>query len=47
MIRAAEENMPNVKMAVEHSAMDRWTKKFPKGWKGHNPDGSLNLFIVK
>lgn len=47
MLRATEENMPNVKMAVEHSAMDRWTKKFPKSWKSHDDAGRLNLFIVK
>jgi|SRR5688572_5694178 len=47
MIEAAEENLPNVKMAVDHTAMDRWTKDFPKEWKKHNKDGSLNLFIVQ
>lgn len=46
MIRAAEENMPNVVMKVEHSSMDRWTKKFPKGWKHHAPDGTLNMYKV-
>ncbi len=46
MIEAAEENLPNVRMAVDHSAFDRWTKDFPKEWKKHNKDGSLNLFIV-
>jgi hypothetical protein len=47
MIQAAEENVPNVKMGVDHSAFDRWTKDFPKEWKKHNKDGSLNLFIVQ
>lgn len=47
MIQAAEENLPNVKMGVDTAAFDRWTKDFPKEWKKHNKDGSLNLFIVK
>jgi hypothetical protein len=46
MLWAAEENLPNVRMSVDHTAMDRWTKDFPKGWKKHNPDGSLNLYQV-
>lgn len=45
MIEAAEENLPNVRMAVDHTAMDRWTKDFPKGWHKET-NGSLNLFIV-
>lgn len=44
MITAAEKNLPNVKMAVETVAMDPWTKKFPKTFKKHNPDGTLNLY---
>lgn len=44
MITAAERNLPNVKMAVETVAMDPWTKKFPKTFKKHNPDGTLNLY---
>ncbi len=47
MVKAAEENLPNVKMGVDTAAFDRWTKDFPKEWKKHNKDGSLNLFIVK
>lgn len=47
MIEAAEENLPNVRMAVEHQAMTRWTKDFPKEWKHHNKDGTLNLFCVQ
>lgn len=46
MIEAAEENLPNVRMAVDHSAFNRWTKDFPKEWQKHT-NGSLNLFIVK
>lgn len=44
MIAAAEANLPHVKMAVESVAMDPWTKKFPKTFKKHNPDGTLNLY---
>jgi len=46
MLKAAEENLPNVKMAVDTVAMDRWTKDFPKSFSKHNKDGSLNLYIV-
>lgn len=46
MIKAAEDNLPNVKMAVETSAMDRWTKEFPKTFQKHDKDGRLNLFRV-
>jgi hypothetical protein len=47
MVKAAAENCPNVKMGVDTAAFDRWTKDFPKEWKKHNKDGSLNLFIVQ
>jgi hypothetical protein len=47
MIKAAEENLPNVKMGVDTVAMDRWTKDFPKTFKKHNGDGSLNLYHVQ
>jgi hypothetical protein len=46
MIKAAEENCPNVKMAVETAAFDRWTKKFPKDFKKHDAQGRLNLYRV-
>jgi hypothetical protein len=47
MIKAAEDNLPNVKMAVETTGFDRWTKKFPKTFKKHDADGRLNLFHVE
>lgn len=46
MIQAAEKNLPDVKMQVESVGMDRWTKDFPKSFKKHNQDGSLNLYQV-
>ena len=46
MIKAAEQNMPNVKMRVDTHAMTRWTKKFPKGFEAFNQDGSINVYNV-
>lgn len=46
MIEAAERNLPDVRMAIDTVAMDRWTKDFPKTFSKHNQDGSLNLFKV-
>ncbi len=46
MIEAAEKNLPDVKLSVDSVGMDRWTKDFPKTFKKHNPDGTLNFFRV-
>lgn len=46
MIQAAEKNLPDVRMAVETVGMDRWTKKFPKGFKHHDEAGRLVLYKV-
>lgn len=46
MIEAAEKNLPDVKLSVDSVGMDRWTKDFPKTFKKHNKDGTLNFFKV-